>query len=133
MADIFTQVTVQPEIPAAIIQKKELELLERFLSHEEVIDRNGEKTLYFFSREYSGFATDEDGKSINDNVMADAFKGIIKRSKGRLEYVYVHAACTCSKMQPDEFGGWIMFIRKDSVKRFSTWQAIERLRTKGKI
>jgi hypothetical protein len=124
MADSFTQVTVQPEISAVFIKKEELEVLDKFFSREEVI-RNGQKEIYFFSENYSYVAFDEKEKEIPEGVMIALSQRIIKRSKGSLKYIYLHAAYTCSKMHPDGFGGWVVFVRKDSVDYFSTWKKLE--------
>jgi hypothetical protein len=135
MSETFTEVTVEPEIPANLIQEKDLEILDRFLAHEEVDYQNGEKGLYFYSENYTEIVFSEDGKGeqSDEDVMIKIFQNIIKRSKGDLEYVYLHAACTCSKMWSDTFGGWVLFIRKNSVDRFSTWEAIDKFKKKEMI
>lgn len=123
----FREVTVQPQIPAALVKKGELQVLKKFFFHQEV-DQNGDKELYFFSHKYSGIAFDAAAEEISQDHMIKVFQKIIKRSKGRLEYVYLHAGDTCGEMEPDAFGGWVIFNRENSVETFSTWQAIERFK-----
>jgi hypothetical protein len=128
MSDNFIEVTVAPLIPATLVRKKELELLDKFFSHEETSGGDGKKDLYFYSEQYSDVVYDEKDREITQDDLIKIFQTLIVRSKGNLEYVYLHAACTFSKMRQDAFGGWVIFIRKDSVENFSTWQAIERFK-----
>jgi hypothetical protein len=136
---------VQPRIPAALVTKGQLQVLKKFFSYEEVdksgekiylhqeAEKNGEKELYFYSSKYSGIAFDATAEEISQDPMIKVFQKIIKRSEGHLQYVYLHAADSNSEMQADTFGGWVIFIRGNSVETFSTWQAIERFKETKKI
>ena len=115
------QATVQPEIPSAFIKEEELEVLKQYFSCEEHSERDGSVRYYFYSQEY--FA-DEEG----EDEMIGIFRNVIKRSNGTLNYVYIHGASYCTKMYADAFGGSLIFIKPKSVRRFSTWDRIDKLR-----
>jgi hypothetical protein len=127
MPTYLFQVTVQPVIPASLVRKKELEILKLFFNCELSLGSDGKKELYFFSEEYSWNTDNDYGNEFTTEALTDIFQTIIKRSKGRLEYIYLHSASFCSRMLADHFGGWVVFVREDSVEWFSTWDKITEL------
>ena len=131
MSTSWYRVTVQPEIPAALIKEEEMKILNIFFDHEQH-DRDGVNKIYFYSSEYYGIAVDDEEKQITQRHLIRIFQDIIKRANGGLDYVYLHAASTCNKMVPDAFSGWVHIIRKHSEEHFSTWDIVDEL-TGGSI
>lgn len=50
---------------------------------------------------------------------------IIRRSKGRLPYLTITAAWTCSRMRPDGFGGHASIITPRAIRYWSTSRYLE--------
>ena len=116
MADNYTQMTVSPCIPKRFVTEKEMDLLhDEGLSHEELTEE-GNKKYYFYC---------QDGCGENENIV-EIFQAIIKRSKGKLKYVVIEGAYTCSKIRPGEFGGFACLITKDKDEWFDTGSWLQR-------
>jgi len=133
MANNFQIATVQPYIPSELITDEDLKILNLLLSSEERTEKDGSKTIYFFSANFPWVKFDlESEKYYWYTKMVRVFQDIIKRSNGALNYIYLHGAAFCDKMRPDEFYGWILFIEKDSDLYLTTWAIVEELRNISK-
>ena len=122
MADNYDQVTAGPFIPKSLVGRKEIELIGRYgFSSEEVKE---EDALYFFAEEYCSCPMGDSGEEYEESDLIELFQRIIKRSKGKLPYIWLHGAGTCSKMRPDEFGGWAIFITESGYEAMNTWEWI---------
>lgn len=129
MANNYTQVTMEPFLPVNIMTEEEEQILKSFGFMSELADKD---TNYWFAGDYSSSGmietSDADILSFSDDDLACLFQSLIERSNGRLKYICLHAACTCSKMRPDEFGGWVMFVHENGVERSSTWEMCAKFR-----
>jgi len=141
MADYYTKAVIQPNIPEGFVTEKEMELLK-------TVDMTPERThdgkLYFYTDSYAGgfwsvprkLAAEVFGKKLpgdpeeevemNEDDLFNLFQGIVRRSNGELPYVTISAACLCSRMLSDGFGGFAVFIAADRVKWVSTVQWLHR-------
>lgn len=129
MADNYTQATMDPFIPKDLVTDKEKEFLLGFgLTTEDA----GEE-LYFFADDYRGGAytepelakavfpdleiePEETEIELDEDYMIEVLQRFIKRSEGKLKYITLEGAYTCSKMRPGEFGGFACFITEDDAK-----------------
>lgn len=134
MADNYQMLTIQPSIPKSLFTEKELDILVTFGINWEGPDED----LYFFSEEYSasGYEDVEEGDKTetidyDEDKVIEIFQNAIKRSEGKIDHVYLMGACTCSKMRPDEFGGWLLWITADSSEFWSTWERLRELQAAG--
>ena len=135
MADFFTEVTVMPFIPKDLLSEQDLQMLALYGFQSEEIKTDEGDFLYLFAYEYSGtaFRTVEKDDEIEEEELSEedltAFlRRVIDASNGRLKYLYLHAGCTCSKMRPDTFGGWVTFLTKDEEKFVSTFAAVAKFK-----
>jgi hypothetical protein len=132
MADYYTEVVVEPFIPKALISEQDLKWLRLYgFQNQMVVTEEGEG-IYLYAPEYSCSAWDlveeEDGPhqvEFDEDMLHAFFQRVIDASKGRLKYLCLHAACTCSKPRPDGFGGWVTFLTKDDQRHMNTWQIAE--------
>ena len=131
MADMYTQVTITPSIPKDLLPEGHLKFLNGYGIRWE--DDHGK--WYLYADEYSASSFEDVGddgerveKEHGEDELVALFQNVIKKSKGELKYVYLHAGCICSKMRPDEFGGWVIFITKKSHHWMGTWDFIEKMK-----
>lgn len=118
MANNYYQATVSPDLPAALFSDEELRSL-KFdcgLSCEKIED-----SLYFFAEEYfCDQAEGEDGFGVDCPGLLQ--EKLLKLDPEAYPHISIQGAATCSKMRPDEFGGFAYFITRDTVRYTSTWQ-----------
>lgn len=137
MADYFTEVIVMPYIPRDLLSEQDLELLALYGFQSEQVKTDEGEFVYLYAYEYSGTAfrtVEKDGKTeeeeLTEEDLTAFFRRVIDASNGRLKYLYLHAACTCSKMRPDGFGGWVSFLTKDEERFMSTFDAVEKFKAR---
>jgi hypothetical protein len=137
MADYFTEVTVMPYIPKDLLSEQDLEMLALFGFQSEQVKTDEGEFVYLYAEEYSGtaFRTVEKGDATEEEELTEAdltafFRRVIDASNGRLKYLYLQAACTCSKMRPDGFGGWVSFLTKDGERFASTFDAVTKFKAR---
>jgi hypothetical protein len=118
MADNYYQATVSPDLPAAIFDEEELRSLEIAcgLSHEAYGDH-----LYFIA-DTSFREEGEDGEGASIDCLGLMQAKLRRLDPGAYPHVVIHGATTCSKMRPDEFGGFAYLITRDAIRSISTWQ-----------
>lgn len=124
MADYYTTGTVSPEIPCEFITAEDIEFIKRFGFETEEFDKSGVKHCYFYAPEYSSVALDiinGEEIEIGEEKLFRVFQKILRRSKGKLPYIYLSFVHTCSRYRPDGFGGSAVFITDKTIKWVSTW------------
>jgi len=122
MANNYCMATVSPELPARLFDEEELSLLQAAcgLSWE----RQGD-SLYFFAE--GGFREQGDDGDGLDVDCTDVFQEKLRLLDAETyPGIAIHGAATCSKMRADEFGGFAIYITRDAVRSFSTWEWLER-------
>lgn len=136
MADYYTAAVMNPFIPKQLVTEDEINILQRFGFRCEPTDQGN--ALYFWAEEYcsSGYANPEvasrvfpekkidfeEEVDLCEDDLLDLLMGIIQKSEGCLKYISIEAAMTCSKMCPDGFGGFAMFITADKCENTGTGQ-----------
>jgi hypothetical protein len=121
MADNYYQATVSPELPAALFNEEELQALEIAcgLSCEKIEDH-----LYFFA-DTSFRAEGEDDEDATVDCLALMQAKLRQLDPVAYSCITIQGAATCSKMRPDEFGGFAHLITRDDVCSMSTWQWLD--------
>jgi hypothetical protein len=121
MANNYCMATVSPELPACLFNEAELSTLQTAcgLSWE----RQGD-SLYFFADDgFRELGEGEDGSEVDCTLLlqaklrqldAEAYPGIA-----------IHGASICGKMRPDEFGGFAIYITRDEIRSFSSWEWLD--------
>jgi hypothetical protein len=118
MADNYSQATVSPDLPAALFNDEELRSLEFAcgLTYERY-----DENLYFFAEAcFYEKGEGEDGFGVD--CLALLQEKLLKLEPDAYPHISIQGAATCSKMRPDEFGGFAYFITRDTVRSTSTWQ-----------
>jgi hypothetical protein len=121
MANNYTQATVSPELPANLFSEDELQDLEIAcgLSRDRINDN-----LYFFAEDcFCEEGEDEEGSPVDCPALLQA--KLRQLDPAAYPNISIQGAATCSKMRPDEFGGFAIFITRDDVRSMSTWQWLE--------
>lgn len=111
MANYFTQIVVQPEIPAHLLDvetRRRLEECGLTCAHDV-----GADTYYLFSEEYVG-------SDVDDVHYEDILQEIVVNSAGELPHLTVEAALTCSKPRSNGFGGYAMVITAEEIRSMDT-------------
>lgn len=142
MANNYTQATVSPSIPASAITPLELELLNYMGLTGDKYTHEGTELYYFYAEEYLSTVDDcfeldicgdteidpddavylEDGKVISGIESCDVFQNILKRLPvDEFPHITIQGADTCSKMRADNFGGFAVYITRESIEFCSTW------------
>lgn len=145
MANYYTHSVIQPEIPAHLLTKFHIAILDAFDILKKEFDREHGKTYYLsapnglhftaFDRDY----TEEEladcdpaiveffkiNKELYEDDLIALFQVIIKDSNGELPWISIEQAYTCSKMLPDGYGGSAIFITADDMQFSSTSQWLE--------
>jgi len=118
MADNYSQATVSPELPAALFNDEELQALEMAcgLNWEKIDDH-----LYFFA-DTSFREEGEDHEDSPVDCLALMQAKLKQLDPAAYPHITIQGAATCSKMRPDEFGGFAHLITRDDVRSMSTWQ-----------
>ncbi|MDD2462463.1 MAG: hypothetical protein PHI97_00535 [Desulfobulbus sp.] len=145
MANYYTRSIIQPEIPAHLLTKFHLAILDAFSIELDEQEREHGKTYYLyapdsphftaFDREFTedeladcdpviiGFF--EVGKELDEDDLIALFQVIIKNSNGELPWISIEQSYNCSKMLPDGFGGSALLVTADDVQFMSTSQWLE--------
>jgi hypothetical protein len=121
MANNYNQATISPQLPATLFSEQELQSLEIAcgLTHETCGDH-----LYLFAGDFfREEGEDEDDQRVN-------CLDLLQEKLGQLDaaaypHIAIQGASTCSKMRPDEFGGFAFLITRDNVRSFCTWQWLD--------
>lgn len=147
MADYYNRTVVTPAIPIELMTPLEAWILKNtFEFHED----KGDRSIYFFTQEcMNSFFETEDPEFIlilrsdasplaekmatefaeagspadwdlGSTSYVDVFQVIIKRSAGRLPYVCLETAQTCSSMRLDGFGGTAEIITEAQAQFVNT-------------
>lgn len=111
MANYFTQVVVQPEIPSCLLDEKMREQLQACGLTCAYDERAA--TYYLYSEEWVGSDAD-------DVHYEDVLQEIVVNSDGAIPYLTVQAALTCSKPRPNGFGGYALVITAGEIKSVDT-------------
>lgn len=118
MANNYTQATVSPDLPASLFREAELEALESACG--QCCERDGE-SLYFFAAEcFCERGEDRDGFGVDGLALFQ--EKLRQLDPAAYPHIAIHGAATCSKMRPDEFGGFAIFITREEIRSQSTWQ-----------
>lgn len=118
MANNYHQATVSPELPATLFHEDELRSLEFACGL--TCERAGDNLYFFAGESFGEEGEDEDGQPVNClTLMQEKLKQL---DPVAYPHIVVHGAATCSKMRPDEFGGFAHIITRDDVRSVSTWQ-----------
>lgn len=118
MANNYYQATISPDLPATLFNDEELQALEIAcgLSSEKI-----EGNLYFFAdTSFSSEGEDSDGSPIDCLALLQA--KLRQLDPADHPRIVIEGAATCSKMRPNEFGGFAYLITRDDVRSMSTWQ-----------
>ena len=102
MADYHTTATVTPYLPRDAFTDKETEMLEEagFTAYP-CSGKNEKDLVYLYCEEYCG-----------DEGMDVLFEVLKRLPEKEYPYIYLEAACTCTKMRSDGFGGFAWFITR---------------------
>lgn len=111
MPTYFTQIVVDPEIPAHLLDEETRQRLDA-CGLTCLLDERHDR-YYIYSEENVG--SDEEHVRY-DHILQE----VLAKSKGALPYLTVEAALTCSKPLPDGFGGFAIFITADDIEYMST-------------
>jgi hypothetical protein len=115
MVDRYNKATVSPSLPASLFSEEELRNLESAcgLSSE----RDGENLSFFAATWFCDEA--EDGSLDSLGFMQTKLRQLDPAAYPHIE---IHGAATCSKIGPDELGGFAYFITRDEIRSISTWR-----------
>lgn len=111
MANYYTQLVVQPEIPAQLLDEALRDRLEQCGLNCDHDQR--EDTYYIYSMEH---ASDDDAGIAFEEVLQE----VVTNASGKLPRLTIEAALVCSKPRPDGFGGFAMVITASNIKYMST-------------
>ena len=118
MANNSSQATLSPSLPAALFHEEELQSLAIAcgLSAEMYGD-----DVYLFAEEcFSEVGEDENGRPVDCLVLMQ--EKLRRLDPAAYPPISLHGASSCSKMRPDEFGGFAHFITRDEIRSGSTWE-----------
>lgn len=110
MADYHTTATVTPYLPRDAFTDEETEMLEEAgFTSMPCTGPNEKDLVYLYCEEYCG------------DEATDVFDAVLKRlPEKEYPYIYLEAACTCTKMRSDGFGGFAWFITRQRVDWIGT-------------
>ncbi len=118
MADNYYQATLSPSLPATLFRDEELQWLASACGLRAEKDRDD---LYFFAEDYfSEEGENDDGDPVN--CLALMQEKLRQLDPVAYPHIAIQGAATCSKMRPDEFGGFAYFITRTDIRDMSTWQ-----------
>jgi hypothetical protein len=124
MANNYTQGTIEPKIPEALLGEERLATLD-WLRVSAEYDQ-GSKSFYLYNDEGIGGETEE-GEELDEQDLYLLLQAVIKESKTSLlveqhiNYFIHNQAHYCSKMRPGEFGGSAVFITANKIEYMSTY------------
>jgi len=118
MANNYSQATVSPELPARLFTEDELLSLQIACG---LSTERYEQNLYFFAEEnFCERGEGDDGFGVDcPALMQEKLRQLDPAS---YPHITIHGAATCSKMRPEEFGGFAYFITRSDIRYISTWQ-----------
>jgi hypothetical protein len=127
MADNYYQATISPDFPAALFNDEELQALEIACGiSSEKIDDN----LYFFAdTSFREEGEDDEGNPVD--CLAVLQGKLRQLDPATFPRIVIQGAATCSKMRPDEFGGFAHLITRDEIRSTSTWQWLDEQQRQG--
>ena len=118
MANNYYQATVSPDLPAALFTEKELRALE--IACGLTCERYGEE-LYFYAEErFCELGEDDDGFGVDCRALLQ--EKLRQLDPAAYPCISIQGAATCSKMRPDEFGGFAYLITRHDIRSISTWE-----------
>jgi len=121
MANNYYQATVSPDLPASLFTDEELSALEFACG---LTCERGDEFLYFSAD--TSFSEDgeydRDGEDVTINCLTLLQEKLQQLDPDAYPHISIQGAATCSKMRPDEFGGFAYFITGDAIRSMSTWQ-----------
>jgi hypothetical protein len=117
MADNYYQATVSPELPARLFSEDELQALE--LACGLTAERCGDDLYFFAETCFSERGEDADGFGVD--CLALMQEKLRQLDPTDYPCISIQGASTCSKMRPDEFGGFAFLITRDGIRSMSTW------------
>lgn len=118
MANNYSQATVSPDLPATLFDEEELGSLA--IACGLGCERDGDN-LYFFAEEcFSEEGEDEEVGCVDCLALMQA--KLRQLDPADYPHITIQGAASCSKMRPDEFGGFAYLITRDDVHSMSTWQ-----------
>jgi hypothetical protein len=118
MADNHYQATVSPDLPAALFSKEELYSLESACGL--TCEPDGDHLYFFADTSFREEGEDGEGSSVDCLELMQA--KLRQLDPDAYPHISIQGAATCSKMRPDEFGGFAHLITRDDVRSMSTWQ-----------
>jgi hypothetical protein len=121
MANNYYQATVSPELPATLFTEEELDALEVACG---LTCERDDELLYFFAD--TSFSEedeyDRDGEDVTINCLTLLQGKLRQLNADEYPQISIQGAASCSKMRPDEFGGFAYLITRDDIRYISTWQ-----------
>lgn len=122
MADYYDRAVIRPDIPIELLTANEVETLGACgVTLQKHADGEGKQWFNLYAEDGFHYFEDDGGEDIDGNEMScEILQCVIARSDGAIRYFEIEAACTCSKMCSDGFGGYAVFITKDNVEYMGT-------------
>jgi len=116
------------QIPAKFVTENDLLVLAACGFEYETYKReNEEKGYYFFAEEGMrsaiGLPEEIEGDYSDEDQWIAVFQDILGRSRKAnqpIGHIDINASLSCSKMRPDGWGGFALFIEEDDVKETNT-------------
>jgi hypothetical protein len=118
MANNYSQGTVSPELPAALFTDEELRTLEFACGL--CCEHYGDQLSFFAESCFCEFGEDDTGFGVD--CLALMQRRLCQLDPAEYPHISIQGASTCSKMRPDEFGGFAFLITRDAIRSMSTWQ-----------
>ena len=122
MADNFNQATVSPPLPASLFGEADLESLSTACGLS--FERHGDELYFFAEASFSEDGEDEEGEAVD--VLALLQAKLRQLDAATYPHITIQGAFTCSKMRPEEFGGFAHVITRNGVRSLSTGQWLAR-------
>ncbi len=120
MADYYTKVVLQPEIPDELLTEDVHEKLAAFFNR--VYD--AEHGWYMYSEDYNSTPVMKGANGaeveLTEADLFDCLQKLIRRSNGRLNHFTIRASWDCTDPLRDAYGGHAVFITADAVKTLNT-------------
>jgi hypothetical protein len=121
MTDYNTQATVSPVLPASLFS--DAELVSITIASGLDWQREGDDLYFFADTFFDEKGEDEQGETVD--LLALLQSKLRQLDTSAYPHIVINGACWCSKMRPDEFGGFAYVITRDDVRHINTWQWLE--------
>jgi hypothetical protein len=118
MANNNYRATVTPDLPAHLFSAQELRSLE--IACGLTYERDDENLYFFAETCFSELGEDDHGFRVN--CLALLQEKLRQLDADTYPHITIHGAATCSKMRPDEFGGFAIRITRAAIRSISTWE-----------